>query len=460
MEEHGSGATLSAELSVARSLETLLAILTEVGEADSPEDAVLATLRGALRLVGGFRALAHVYDTDAGVTLFMRVEAQAGGAAALVSHERVSGPPTPDTSAWRLLNGAPGFIMEDAQALDPAVYPRAAMAVLSGRRAAVTVPIVAGGRPIGSLHIDHQSAGAYQPAHLGLAQLLAERTGAVIRRAQRQERAQRRQERFAETLAQVGAAADAEQALLLLLRGAVALLGGSSGFARLAEPGTGEQVLGLDLRADGTLHRITGRDRLPAGTYGAAVLAGGPAARVGDFRELDPAVFPYYAALEEQGVRSAVAVPVDADGTRIGALHVNHHEPHHFDRTDLVLAEALAARAGGAIERARRDAALRTHAARQARLEGAQLAARGVVHDLNNGLAPLSGYSELLSLHPAVRGDAQLATYAGLIHDGAQQLAGKVARLQRIVRLQEVPPEMAGGADPVLDLDRSTSPEA
>jgi len=56
--------------------------------------------------------------------------------------------------------------------------------------------------------------------------------------------------------------------------------------------------------------------------------------------------------MQRQGIRSSVNVPIHADGQRIGSLHVNHQRPHYFGRPELNIAEALAAQAGAAIERA------------------------------------------------------------------------------------------------------------
>ena len=66
-----------------------------------------------------------------------------------------------------------------------------------------------------------------------------------------------------------------------------------------------------------------------------------------------------------------LTVPVEAAGQRLGSLQVYHHQAGHFGPADLALAEALAAQAGGAIQRARLDAARRrAEAARDEAREG------------------------------------------------------------------------------------------
>jgi CheY-like chemotaxis protein len=112
------------------------------------------------------------------------------------------------------------------------------------------------------------------------------------------------------------------------------------------------------------------------------------------------------------------------------------------------------------LSRVLRYAVARAHAARAAqqrqRLEGALLVARTVAHEINNSLAPVTGYAELLAIHPEVARIPQVVTYAERIRDSALEVAAKVQRLQRIVRLEEQssPP---GRDQPLLDLERSTA---
>lgn len=95
------------------------------------------------------------------------------------------------------------------------------------------------------------------------------------------------------------------------------------------------------------------------------------------------------------------------------------------------------------------------HHQERARLEGALLVARTVAHEINNALSPIVGFTELLALSPKVSADPTLVTYANLILDAGEQVAGKIQRLQRIVRLEEAT-DVLGPSQPVLDLDRCT----
>jgi hypothetical protein len=93
----------------------------------------------------------------------------------------------------------------------------------------------------------------------------------------------------------------------------------------------------------------------------------------------------------------------------------------------------------------------------RARLEGVLLAARTMAHHLNNQLALTVGYGELLAMHTRLPED--LRGLAAEAMRGAQEAATTVAKLQRVARLEEVPPVVGDSVNAgMLDLDRSSSP--
>ena len=95
----------------------------------------------------------------------------------------------------------------------------------------------------------------------------------------------------------------------------------------------------------------------------------------------------------------------------------------------------------------------------RARLEGALLVARTVAHELNNTLAPVLGYAELLMDRPGVAEDPQALAYASSIARAAAHTAAKIRRLQYLSRLVERP-SAYGPDEAVLDLERSTDEAA
>jgi signal transduction histidine kinase len=91
-----------------------------------------------------------------------------------------------------------------------------------------------------------------------------------------------------------------------------------------------------------------------------------------------------------------------------------------------------------------------------ARLEAARLVARTAAHHVNNALAPVVGFAELLALAPEIQAHPVLKAYAEHLLAAGQRAAAAVSRLQHLTRL-EVEPAAPHGFT-VLDLDRSTAP--
>ncbi|HVE77861.1 MAG TPA: PAS domain S-box protein [Gemmatimonadaceae bacterium] len=115
-------------------------------------------------------------------------------------------------------------------------------------------------------------------------------------------------------------------------------------------------------------------------------------------------------------------------------------------------------RLGEELRAARLEVAERRAESAQARLEGALLVSRTVAHEINNALAPLLGYAELLSLRPEVAANPQSATFARLLMEGADGIAEQVRRLQSIIRLEEAPSVLGTGVT-TRDLKRSGTPD-
>ena len=191
------------------------------------------------------------------------------------------------------------------------------------------------------------------------------------------------------------------------------------------------------------------------GSFGARMMDGSPGILVEDYLALDPQSYPRYEVMRRLGYRSAVNVPIVVRGRPIGSLHVNHSEPGYFGQADLSIATALAAQVGVVIERAQTEDARRDAEAGRARLDGALLVARTVAHEINNGLAPISGYADLLATIPEVAGNPTALTFLETIQSAISQTAAKVRRLQRIIRLEETESPL-NPEEPMLDLDRST----
>ena len=268
---------------------------------------------------------------------------------------------------------------------------------------------------------------------------------------------ERQANQLAEALGSVGGARDLEAALEALLRGTVSLLGSRHGVARVVDPDTGEWILEMKLTQEGGLD-IARRPGPPLpGTYGEALLGGAPPVLVRDYAGVELSGYAHRNGVLKDGFHSAVHVPIIAGGRPTGILSVNHPEPGFFGPVELALAGALAARAGDAVERARMQAIGSQMEEDRARLDGALLVARTVAHEVNNALAPVLGYAELLGLRPDLAADPAAMSHVQAIMDGASLAAEKIRRLQQIIRLEER--DSVLGADrPLLDLERSTAP--
>jgi GAF domain-containing protein len=326
-------------------------------------------------------------------------------------------------------------------------------AAVAGIRWSHVYPLTVGGRVAGSLsfHGPEELSALVQ----NVCEAFAEQASLTIENAQlvAQERQRAaRAERLAAVLADVGAAVDLESALSALLRGAVALLDGARGSADVFDGATGERLLKMRLEPDESIDVLPRPG--PPGTegYGRRVMDERRAQVLEDFQLLRPD----QGLWRERGMRATIYAPILAGGNAIGSFHVDHPAPGHFTRAEALLAEALGAQAGEVIERARLAEAVRTEQLERARLDGALLVARTTAHEINNALAPVVGYAELLTMQSGLGPAA--ARYAADILAGAMHATERVRQLQRIVRLDES--SMSPGGQSLLDLDRSTAPEA
>jgi GAF domain-containing protein len=107
-------------------------------------------------------------------------------------------------------------------------------------------------------------------------------------------------------------------------------------------------------------------------------------------------------------------------------------------------------RPAGVVMLARDISELHAAITERARLDGAIKTARLAAHQLNNQLAPVAGYGEIL----AAEIPGELGELAGRMAQSAHRAAATLARLQRIVRFEEV--ESAGQT--MLDLDAAVEP--
>ena len=346
----------------------------------------------------------------------------------------------------------------------------------SGVRSLACVPITIGGTVWGMLNVAFAEPGRTTPECVALLEGVAAHLALAIHNAQLYEDAQREiadravaeqrlressgqrveaAERLASTLGAVAAAETLEGALRALLAGAHALVGGYKCVARLLDPETGTCVMHLRIDEVGRVHRWELPVSPGPGSFTTLLDGGGAAVLVEDYWALAGETYPYGEDRARQGSRSALHVPVDAGGQRIGTLQFDHREPGYYTREHLALAVALASQAGSVIARTRATGQLRAALAalgaaqvrlvQQERLKALGQLAAGIAHDLNNTLAPVVGFSELLLARARSASAAGSPLTLGrpeqewldLLHAGALDAAEVVRRLREFYRQRD-----------------------
>jgi PAS domain S-box-containing protein len=295
----------------------------------------------------------------------------------------------------------------------------------------VVLPLQADGQTIGALGAGFSGRGNPAEDEWMALELFAAHAGAALQRvrlAAAEHRRATQAECLAAVLAQVGAAAEFEAALEALARGAVTLLDGAHGVVRTFGAQPGERLLELVVTQDGRLNVRRNPPPLLAGSYGRVLQAGGPPSVVDDFWALDPAVYHNLDNMKRDGLRAAVNVPLESGGRRIGSLHVNHSQPGFFGPADLLVAEALAAQAGAAIERARLETARQAAVAAR---EQAVLHLAAQSEELAHREAETTALRELDQLKNELLATIthELRTPLTVVHGYAQQLRARAGRM-------------------------------
>ncbi|HEX2034707.1 MAG TPA: GAF domain-containing sensor histidine kinase [Chloroflexota bacterium] len=335
--------------------------------------------------------------------------------------------------------------------------------VRHGIRSMVIVPLRLAGRVSGALSVTFEQPRDLLIGDREAVELFAAHAAAAVERVRLLQTERRRvcqAERLAATLAGVGAAPDLVSAFEALLRGAISLLAGTDGVAYLYGPEPGACLLQLNIGSDGRLMSHVNPPALRPEAFGFRIQAGDPSIIVDDLWALEPESSPGYSPLKQPRERSAVYVPIDAGGQRIGCLSVSHSEPRFFAAADLALAEALAAQAAAAIERARLDAErqeavraredaleeLARQAEELARREAEAKALREldelknellstISHELRTPLTVVHGYAQRLQAGARHFNAAAVERMASLMLSNSQQLVRLVQDLVDFARL-------------------------
>ncbi len=180
-----------------------------------------------------------------------------------------------------------------------------------------------------------------------------------------------------------------------------------------------------------------------------------------------PAYLPEFASspapldrrLAAQGLGAALAVPLVVEGKSIGMLMVCRQETASIHQEEINFAEQIANNIGAALRNARhrRDLkaaydelkATQQQAIVQERLRALGTMASGVAHDLNNALAPIVGFAEMMLDRPEILEDKPKALhYLEMIRTSAVDGATVVSQLREFYRQRD-----AAEAFSALDLN-------
>lgn len=338
-------------------------------------------------------------------------------------------------------SGIPHYTADLAALADEGDALAAAAHRRDGLSSSLIVPLRSRGHVIGTLHADSHRADAFARELLLPLQVLADHAGGAVEQARLEVRRQEVAEQVISTLARVGAAGNTEEALEVLLRGAMTLLGGIGGVARAFDAEARESTLLVVIRPDGALEHNRQRQSIATGSMAQAIFDGGPPVVIDDYQALDPATYPLYASMQQQGIRSSVNVPIQAHGQRLGSLHINHRRPGFFGPTELHIAEALASQAGAAIERAvlveaeRTQMQARLAAEAQFRVLKDEFVAL-VSHELRTPLTSIKGFADLLLAGEAGELSADQREFLTVIQRNADREVTLVNDLLDLSRLE------------------------
>ncbi|MEM8728475.1 MAG: GAF domain-containing protein [Pseudomonadota bacterium] len=262
--------------------------------------------------------------------------------------------------------------------------------VEAGVRTVLTVPLVSGGRGIGSLGLYRRDYRPFSEDEVAMVETFAAQAVIAIENVRQFREVQRRLEREAasrEILEVISQTRDDDQPVFLrILQNASRLCHAPLAFLSLADHERGRVTIPANIGARdefGTILRgfdepITNMDLVAVGP-----ITTGKIIRQDDIAD-DPVYFRDRAPrrvqmVEVEGARSVLAVPLTKDGQGLGVIVLYRREVAPFSDDDLDLVETFAAQAVIAIENARQFRALQTRTAEVTEALEYQTATSGVL---------------------------------------------------------------------------------
>jgi GAF domain-containing protein len=220
-------------------------------------------------------------------------------------------------------------------------------------RAAVGAPLMANGRPIGTIYATRRQANSFTPADLQYLNLTASQVAAAVQRAQLLDQARRRAKEM-ESLSNIGAvmasSLDVEHVLHTIYEQASQIMDTRAFFIALYDPAAEE--LHFDLVYDQE-KRLAAFTRPMADNQGltAHVVRSGQPLLIRDM-EQEAEVLLINPVVIGQPARSWLGVPIIAGDQLLGVISVQSYKPYAFSSQQMQLLSAIANQAGISLQNA------------------------------------------------------------------------------------------------------------
>ncbi len=364
--------------------------------------------------------------------------------------------PLSTTPVWDdLLGGQPHFCPDMGAEVE---YEAIRALYDAGFRSYVSLPLWAGGRVIGALHLVSLREQNFRREQVPVLQRVADALAAAIEN-ERLYRAEREQRELAQALAESAAVItrtlDPTQMLEQIIEQVARVVPGDAFNVMLVEDGSARIV------------RWRGYEGFGAEEWVAAAVL--PVADLPNLWEMvrtgepvlvpDTHADPHWIRVEGlDWIRSYVAAPVVVRGTTVGFLNVDGTRPHQFGPADAARLKAFADQVAIALENARLYTELRHYAGtleEQVRERTAQLTAQyarleAILRSTGDGILLTDARGEILQANPV----AQRWLARDLAPEDARKLQEAIRRVAR--RAQERPEEIVELSG--LDLEVRASP--
>jgi len=364
--------------------------------------------------------------------------------------------PLSTTPVWDdLLGGQPRFCPDMGAEVE---YEAIRALYDAGFRSYVSLPLWAGGRVIGALHLVSLREQNFRREQVPVLQRVADALAAAIEN-ERLYRAEREQRELAQALAESAAVItrtlDPTQMLEQIIEQVARVVPGDAFNVMLVEDGSARIV------------RWRGYERFVAEEWVAAAVL--PVADLPNLWEMvrtgepvlvpDTHADPHWARIRGlEWVRSYVAAPIVIRGITVGFLNVDGTRPHQFGPADAARLKVFADQVAIALENARLYTELRYYAGtleEQVRERTAQLAAQyarleAILRSTGDGILLTDARGEILQANPV----AQRWLARDLAPEDDRKLQEAIRRVAR--RAQERPEDVV--ELPGLDLQVRASP--